>query len=90
MIDEESVIKNWLKIALEKRTEEVAEQCEESTEECYSKLVNLLQEIKKSNPDLATVTDQIENLFITKTRIDTEYIYPLVISEGIEIGKNLR
>lgn len=90
MNDGEKVISNWLNIALEKRTEEVIEQCEENSEECYSELINLLKEIKTTNPELVKITDSIENIFIVKTRVDTEYIYPLAIEEGIEIGRKIR
>ncbi|MBD7967795.1 hypothetical protein [Paenibacillus gallinarum] len=90
MNHKEEVISKWMNIAITKRTEEVIEQCDEKSEEVYSELTKLLNEVKSTNPNLSGITDRIENIFLLKTRVDTEFVYPLAIEEGIELGKKLK
>lgn len=80
------MISNWLNIAIDTKTEEVIENCENETADLYNELMRYLEDIECDTE----VISRIENLFILKTRRDVQFIYRTAIWEGIELGKTLR
>lgn len=84
------MLQEWLQLAIQTKTIEMVELCEEHTDDLYRSLISCLEEIKDTNSGLAAVTSKIENLFLMKTHEDVKFVFPSAIEKGIEIGKSIR
>ncbi|MNR93694.1 hypothetical protein D3C72_247530 [compost metagenome] len=84
------MLQEWINIAIKTKTCEMIDLCEEHTDNLYCSLIEYLNEIKNTNPELISITDKIENIFLVKTQEDVKFVFPISIEKGIQIGKNIR
>jgi len=84
------MLNKWIGIAIDSTTPEMIDLCEDHTNDLYVSFIECVTEIKNINPELSTITDKLENLFLVKTHEDVSFIYPNAIAKGIEIGKSIR
>lgn len=83
------MIDEWLDTAAVIKCEEMVDSCERETEDLYRNLMSCLQRLDDS-PTSKVISEEIENIFIVKTRRDVNFVFNNAYKMGLEIGKRLK